>query len=315
MRKIKVIVGLLCFLLAAAAQAEMVQVTGNSICVRQSAGVSSPVVAALNQGDRVKLLKRVGKWNEVQLSNGVVGYAFHRFFSPAPAEAPKAAEAPKLEGKKPIETVKPAKVENAEVAKVIKDPVVAKPPRPAAEKKVTEVARVIVTPAAVVTPVVSEPSKAVETPQPAVEKVSQLRSVEVATSAVSDAQVKQLQGELSRQDAEIKSLRLEVARLTEQLAAEKQGKEQAVAELAGLREALTVKGNGKLLALADNTGERVFLRGVGEVVMATDSGKTVMKVPASNESKADRILASVRADKVARNGYLYYVAPSAALSW
>lgn len=290
MRKIKVIVGLLCFLLAAAAQADMVQVTGNSICVRQSAGVSSPVVTALNQGDRVKLLKRVGKWNEVQLSNGVVGYAFHRFFKPAPAEAPKAAEAPKL-----VET-KPAAIKPAEVPKV-------------------EVAKVVETPAAVATSVVPEPSKAVETPQPAVEKVSQLRSVEVATPSTGDTQVKQLQGELSRQDAEIKSLRLEVANLTEQLAAEKQGKEQAVAELAGLREALTAKGNGKLLALADNTGERVFLRGVGEVMMATDNGKTVLKLPANSESKADRILASVRAEKVARNGFLYYVAPSAALSW
>lgn len=85
--------------------------------------------------------------------------------------------------------------------------------------------------------------------------------------------------------------------------------------MAELKTAMAAKGNGKLLALADNTGERVFLRGFGEVVMATDGGKTVMKVPASNESKADRILASVRAEKVARNGYLYYVTPSAALSW
>jgi len=284
------LIGQLCLLYAAAAQAEMVQVTGNSICVRQSAGVSSPVVTVLNQGDRVTLLKKVGKWYEVQLPTGVVGYAFHRFFAPALAEAPKAAEAPKL-----VET-KPAAVKLAEVSKV-------------------EVAKVVEPPQAVVTPVVPEPSKAVETPQLAVEKVSQLRSVEVATPSVSDAQVKQLQGELARQDAEIKSLRLEVANLTEQLAAEKRGKEQAVAELAGLRESLVPKGNSKLLALADNTGEKVFLRGVGEVVMATDSGKTVLKLPASSESKADRVLATVRAEKVARNGYLYYVAPSAALSW
>jgi uncharacterized protein YgiM (DUF1202 family) len=290
MRKIKVLISLMLLLFAAAAQAEMVQVTGNSICVRQFAGVRSPVVTVLNQGDRVTLLKKVGKWYEIQLPNGVVGYAFHRFFQLASAEAAKAAEAPKL-----VET-NPAAVKLGEVPKV-------------------EVDKVAEPPQAIVTPVVSEASKAVETPQPAVEKVAQLRSVEVAKPSSSDVQVKQLQGQLSRQDAEIKSLRLEVTNLTEQLAAEKQGKEQAVAELAGLRESLAAKGNGKLLALADNTGERVFLRGVGEVVMATDSGKTVMKVPASSESKADRILASVRAEKVARNGYLYYVAPSAALSW
>ncbi len=290
MHKIKVLIVLPFLLFAAAAQAEMVQVTGNSICVRQSAGVSSPVVTLLNQGDRVTLLKKVGKWYEVQLPNGVVGYAFHRFFAPASAEAPKAAEAPKLVETKPA-AVKPADVAKAEAVKVVESA------------------------QAVVTPVVSEPSKVVETPQPAVEKVSQLRTVEVATPSTSDAQFKQLQGELAHRDAEIKSLRMEVANLTEQLAAEKQGKEQAVAELAGLRESLAAKGNGKLLALADNTGERVFLRGVGEVVMATDSGKTVMKVPVSSESKADRVLASVRAEKVARNGFLYYVAPSAALSW
>jgi len=290
MSKTMVLIGLLFLLFADAAQAEMVQVTGISICVRQSAGVSSPVVTVLNQGDRVTLLKKVGKWYKVQLPNDVVGYAFHRFFAPALAEAPTAAEAPKL-----VET-KPAAVKLAEVPKA-------------------EVVKVIETSQAVVTPVVPEPSKAVETPQPAVVKVSQLRSVDVATPSASDAQVKQLQGELARQDAEIKSLRLEVANLTEQLAAEKQGKEQAVAELAGLRESLVAKGNGKLLALADNTGERVFLRGVGEVVMVTDGGKTVMKVPASNESKADRVLASVRAEKVARNGHLYYVAPSSAFSW
>jgi hypothetical protein len=194
-----------------------------------------------------------------------------------------------------VET-KPAAIKPAEVPKV-------------------EVAKVVKPPQAVVTPVVSEASKAVDTPQPDVEKVSQLRSVEVATPSTSDAQVKQLQGNLARQDAEVKSLRLEVANLTDQLVAEKQGKEQAVAELAELKTAMAGKGNGKLLALADNTGERVFLRGVGEVVMATDSGKTVMKVPASSESKADRVLASVRAEKVVRNGFLYYVASNGAFSW
>lgn len=173
MHKIKVLIVLPFLLFAAAAQAEMVQVTGNSICVRQSAGVSSPVVTVLNQGDRVTLLKKVGKWYEVQLPNGFAGYAFHRFFSPAPAEAPKAAEAPKL-----VET-KPAAVKPAEVPKV-------------------EVANVVEPPQAVVTPVVSEASKAVDTPQPAVEKVSQLRSVEVAKPSISGTQVKQLQGELSR---------------------------------------------------------------------------------------------------------------------
>lgn len=68
-------------------------------------------------------------------------------------------------------------------------------------------------------------------------------------------------------------------------------------------------------AQADNTGERVFLRGVEEVVMATDSVKTVHKLPANSESKADRVLTSARAEKVVRNGHLYHIALSSAFDW
>lgn len=163
------------------------------------------------------------------------------------------------------------------------------------------------------TPVASEPKPVMESTKPADEKARpHLRKVEVADATDS---VTKLKNDIARQEADIKSLRQEVANLSSQLAAEKQEKEKASAELATLRESLAIGGNGKLLALADSAGERVFLKGVGEVTMATDSGKTVMKVPGNSESKADRVFASVRAEKVARNGYLYYIAPSAGLSW
>ena len=152
----------------------------------------------------------------------------------------------------------------------------------------------------------------VYTVKPADEKVGpHLRKVEVADAT---DYVERLKAELARQAADIKALREEMASLTEQLKAEKEGKEKVVAELSTLRETLATGGNGKLISLADAAGETVFLRGVGEVVLAAADGKIVLKVPASIESKADKVLATARAEKIARNGYLYYVAPSAALN-
>jgi len=49
--------------------------------------------------------------------------------------------------------------------------------------------------------------------------------------------------------------------------------------------------------------------------MATDSVKTVHKLPANSESKADRVLTSARAEKVVRNGHLYHIALSSAFDW
>ncbi len=162
------------------------------------------------------------------------------------------------------------------------------------------------------TPVASEPKPVMESTKPADEKARpRLRKVEVADATDS---VTKLKTDLARQEADIKSLRQEVANLSSQLAAEKQEKEKASAELATLRETLATGGNGKLISLADAAGETVFLRGVGEVVLAAADGKIVLKVPASIESKADKVLATARAEKIARNGYLYYVAPSAALN-
>jgi len=85
--------------------------------------------------------------------------------------------------------------------------------------------------------------------------------------------------------------------------------------LTALKEGPVLNGNMKLIALVDEVGETVFLNGVGEVAMATDSGKAVLKLPASRETNADQVFASVMAKKIAHNGFLYYVAPSQALYW
>lgn len=240
MQKLQTLICTVSFFLAANAQAEMVQATRDSICVRQSAGGESTILAGLNPGDQVKLLGKTGKWYKVQLPNGVIGFAFHRFFAPVKASVSKPAEG--------------------------------KASRP-------------------------------------------LRTVELAKKEEDSGQLKRLQAKIDSKDVEIKSLKQEVSQLTEQVTAERKAKDEALSALTVLKESLFWDGNGKLIAVVDEAGEKVFLKGVGEVVMATVSESTVIKLPASREANADRVFASIRAEKIAHNGFLYYVASSKALSW
>ncbi len=71
----------------------------------------------------------------------------------------------------------------------------------------------------------------------------------------------------------------------------------------------------KLADAADKNSEKVYLRGVGEIDMIAGGGVTTFKVPLGMESKADQIFAATRPDKLVREGFAYYSAPSTAFRW
>lgn len=77
-------------------------------------------------------------------------------------------------------------------------------------------------------------------------------------------------------------------------------------EMDKLKAAIEIQGFDRYLSAADE-GDQVFVRGVGEVLLATVFGKTVVRVPAKASTRADGIFSAAMAERVVHGGFVYYI--------
>ena len=137
--------------------------------------------------------------------------------------------------------------------------------------------------------------KTVPAQMPAVATVKTASPEEATASHIEDLQAAE---EIAKRDEELFKLRQKISILVQE------------------RDALRAQlSQYKLAYAADKNSEKVYLRGVGEIDMIAGSGVTTFKVPLGMESKADQVFAATRPDKLVRDGFAYYSAPSMAFRW
>jgi uncharacterized protein YgiM (DUF1202 family) len=226
------------------------------------------------------------------------------------------AAAPTIQKMSPTPAVKemvPGKTTPAQtpVTIVVKSsPAVPMLPAPATAFKVDALGQTIPPPvattgqssaAALVLPVPAPENKAMESgntvsaPMPAVATVTTASPEEATAGHTDDLQAVE---EIAKRDEELLKLRQKISILIQE------------------RDALRAQlRQYKLAEAADKNSEKVYLRGVGEIDMIAGGGVTTFKVPLSIESKADQVFAATRPDKLVRDGFAYYSAPSTAFKW
>lgn len=127
-----------------------------------------------------------------------------------------------------------------------------------------------------------------------------VKSVEVSADPKKHPLFHKVQSEFDREKADIK------ARYEGEIKAAREERDRAKAETEKLRAALVAGGPERMVALADAGSEKVFLRGVGEVLIAKDGGRSVMKVEVKDALKVDKALAG-KAERIDRNGFAYFI--------
>jgi hypothetical protein len=89
---------------------------------------------------------------------------------------------------------------------------------------------------------------------------------------------------------------------------------KAETEVAEIKSSLVLGGNARLLTLADN-GEKAYFKGVGEVNLAFEGGRTVLRVEEFAMAKTERALTNSNPEKFLRNGFAYFVVDSKSLAF
>jgi len=308
-------------LAAVSTHAETMKLNAFHAYLRKTPEPNATVIGAVNMGDKIEILQKSSKWIKVRLSNGQTGYLWHRLLEPI-MEKPVVTN---LKSDVKTEVISVLKTEEkgqkaaagdeqipiaSNVTKAIQPP--AKTPVPTivaaaaqspavtpvtlAPVPITDLANVtqehtMVVPVAMATnvklPVVATESTVVPIPtEPIVEETE------------NHCEDMQLSGGILKKDEELKALHQEIVQLTQE-------KDPLRAQLERY----------KIAEAADINSERVYLKGVGEVDMITGAGITTIKVPVSIESKADKVFSITRSDKLVKEGYAYYSAPSTVFNW
>lgn len=323
--------------ISSTAHAETETMTVN-VChafLRETPKSDGAAIGAVKMGDKLEILQKAKKWVKVRLADGRTGYVWHKLLvdvkgkplqtglkhdAKTDAKSELKAEAkgqkPVVDGPKSIpqnlaKATKPAAKPvptQPPVATAVKSPAPA-PMVPAPAAAINAVASGKTTPAAVVAPVQSAAAASV-IPAPAPEHKAILSGkttpaptpvvATVATTPPEEATADHSEDvhaaeEIAKKDEELAKLHWEFSKLTQE------------------KDALRAKlRQYKLAEAADKNSEKVYLSGVGEVEMVAGSGITTFKVPLSIESKADQVFTATRPDKLVRDGYAYYSAPSTA---
>jgi len=121
----------------------------------------------------------------------------------------------------------------------------------------------------------------------------------------SETDFKKLQDELSAKDAEIIQLKQYISQLV------KTNEATADRKKVALQQAYDSK---LLLALVDEKGEKVYLRGVGEALVYSHEGISVLRIPQNLKQRADATMAFIRPEEITLNNFIYYIVPSTAFS-
>lgn len=117
---------------------------------------------------------------------------------------------------------------------------------------------------------------------------------------------KKLKDDLAERDAEITQLKVQISQLKKEKEVADSGQKRMFSQQADDRKFL--------LAQVDAKGEKVYLRGVGEALIFSHEGISVLRVPQSLKQRADTAMAFAQAEVVSINSYVYYIAPSTAFS-
>lgn len=301
--------------------------TAKSLKVRQAPEVVSPMVGGIVIGEKVTFVGKSGRWSKIQYKNGKEGYVFSSYLKSVGDLNKENKDEVATLGK---ETLKPV-VENVsdEEERSILDK------QPAAIKSSTSIKSVapktetIKLAKPVVNPVTTEVPEAVKMPVPVKMKTITLaadrESVEAISTlkATNEALLKELAA-MRQERAEMAVLKKEIYENIRCVVKEREENEKrtkhaedmqkkAEIEIADIKSTLVLGGNARLLALADN-GDKAYFKGVGEVNLAFEGGRTVLRVVEVSMAKAEKALVNSNPEKFLRNGYAYFVVDSKSLA-
>jgi hypothetical protein len=337
------IISLLFISIAASAHAhgETMKLNAFHAYLRDAPKPNATVIGEVNMGDEIEILEKSPKWIKVRLADGKTGYLWHKLLEPImvrPVQAgpknnvkidAKSALQTKVKGLKPavgeqkhvpqnvtkaiqpvakktVATIMSATTQSPAAAPVIPAPTLtlenetpaqtlALPASVATNVRSPVVAPAIATPEAAPSFEAAVPGQTVTMP----ELVVVTESIAPATEPTMDHCEDMAEaGEIVKKDDEIGKLKQEVLKL--------------VQEEEDLRAQIRQYKNAEA---AERNGELVFLKGVGYVEMVLGNGIATFKVPLDHESIADKVFAATHSEKLVREEFVYYSAPSTAFNW
>jgi len=270
-----------CILFAASSQAETVVVNVRHAFLRVAPSHKSADVGSVKIGDKAEVLYKSNKWAKVRMADGRSGYIWHRLLDPV-KEIPQQSNIDNSTN--PLAKNVGAAGEKEKMAPSV--PIIAPASTKAAPpvsalnipSPIPAVKAVMPSQAPAVPAVAVAPAVVITPPSERCESTQDL-----AVIIKKDEQISKLQHEVSKMAQEQDALRAQIRQY-------------------------------KLAEVADKNGEKVFLKGVGEVEMVSGAGITTIKVPRVFESQADRVFAVANPQKLVRGDSIYYSAPSNAFN-
>lgn len=313
------------------ASALTMECTAKSLKVRQGPEEGSPMIGGIMNGEKVTFIEKSGRWTKIQFKKGKEGYVFSSYLRAVddPKIESKEDPAPKSETNAAPEPSKEATSKDSaplEEERSLLDPQTVAPPKfvkpiDAAVPKVVAESAKTATPTKTV-----EPAKSPEIPKMKTIVLTADRENEEAIATLkstNDALVKELAA-MRQERAEMAALKKEIAENMRCVVKEREENERrakhaeemqkkAETEIADIKSTLVLGGHSRLITLADN-GEKAYFKGVGEVNLAFEGGRTVLRVVEGSSAKAEKALASSTPEKYLRNGFAYFIVDSKSLA-
>lgn len=301
--------------------------TAKSLKVRQAPEVVSPMVGGIVVGEKVTFVGKSGRWSKIQFKNGKEGYVFSSYLKLVGDVKKENKDEVASPGKEPLN---PAVVENEsdEERSILDNQPVANKSTKSIEPVSSKTETIKLAKSVVETVVAMDP-EAVKKPEPVKMKTITLaadrESVEAISTlkATNEALLKELAA-MRQERAEMAALKKEISDNIRCVVKEREENEKrtkhaedmqkkAEVEIADIKSTLVLGGNARLLALADN-GDKAYFKGVGEVNLAFEGGRTVLRVVEVSMAKAEKALVNSNPEKFLRNGYAYFVVDSKSLA-
>lgn len=321
--------------------------TAKSLKVRQLPVVSSLMIGGIMNGEKVTFIEKSGKWTKIQLKQGKEGYVFSSYLkdveedmkelkaesAPTPSNEIKdndngdAKSVAKAMIEQPVEEERsildnqpnipktPIKRVGLESAKTVL------PHEPVKVSDLPVGTKVVVKPVEAPVP----DAKLVDPPKMKTFMLATDRDKEDAIAtlkATNEALLNDLAA-MKQERSEMAALKREISENIRCVVKEREENEKrtahaesmqkrAEAEVAEIKSTLVLGGHARLLTLADS-GEKAYFKGVGEVNLAFEGGRTVLRVEEASSSKAEKALARSNPEKYLRNGFAYFVVDSKSL--
>lgn len=289
----------------------------SSLKIRRSPEVGASMVGGLMKGEKATVIEKGKTWTKVRFKNDREGYAYTAYLKFLDETKPaKAEEGQKKEAPADVKEVKVEAKAAAAEEKSLLDPETA--PVKQTQKDATLSAK----PAKVENQTPVQQEKPLRTVMLASDKNNE--EIIETLRATNEALVKEIAA-MRKERAEIQAMKQEITENIRCVVKEREENERraqhaeqmqkkAEAEVAEIKNSLQFGGNSRLITLADN-GDKAYFKGVGEVNLAFEGGRTVLRVKESAADQAQKALASASPEKYLKNGYAYFIVESKSLAF